>query len=321
MPTGPGILWERTSEGSAIWKKNVMTDGHSFQAQQWLSYLQDNDPDLEIDGSNNRVQIQCKFFRGEHIVKNDGKRKWTVDGMAQTQKGHPKFYEYLGCNFHRGCPVCDPTGKDDFFEKKAEFLREFGPVWYIYECQWKALLKEIEDKETKSLPHVLEKKHTDEEILSSIKDDRLFGYLIVDIMTPPELIETYKNFPPIIKKFTITDDALSPYMAERWRKRSPGLKLSRETVIQCFNATEHLIMTPLVKHYLAIGLKITKIHKIVQYQPAKALAPFVTRVTEMRLEAERSKKMTKANSAKIFGNSGYGKVYIILFIYFIFFTY
>ena len=308
MPTGPGIFWEKTTDAGKIWRKNVMTDGHSFKAQQWLTYLQDNDPDLEIAGTTQRYKIQSKFYRGEFSPKTKEKRKWTVDGMAETSAGHPKYYEFLGCHYHPGCPICDPAGKDEAFWEKVDFLRQTGVVYYIYECQWDQLLTEIEDKFTPTLPHILEDKHSDEDILRSIENDQLFGYIVCDLITPPELVEKFKNFPPVIKRMKITDELLSPYMAQQWRKRGAGAKLDRETVIQCFNASQHLLMTPLVKHYLSIGLKIPKIYKVVQYQPYRSLGPFVKHVTGMRLEAERSKKMTKANSAKVFGNSGYGKV-------------
>ena len=98
-------------------------------------------------------------------------------------------------------------------------------------------------------------------------------------------------------------------MKGQWAKKNKnGEKLKRETVVQCFEAKNHLLMTSLVKFYISIGLKITNIYQVIQYQPFKCLSPFVKHVTTMRLDAERNKKKTKANSAKTFGNSGYGKV-------------
>ena len=98
-------------------------------------------------------------------------------------------------------------------------------------------------------------------------------------------------------------------MAERFKERKPTEnKLERETVVQCFTATDHLIMTPLARLYLKMGLRITKISKVIQYVPGRPLSPFVKHVTNMRIEAERAGHMTKANSAKGVGNSGYGKV-------------
>ena len=307
LPTGPALLWERKKDSENIWRKNVMTDGHSFKAQQWLTFMQHNDPFLK--NAKGKSRIECKFFRGEKIVFKDSKQTWTVDGFANTDQGL-KFYEFLGCKFHEGCPKCDPNGHDKFFfDEKVPYLRELGIVEFIYECEWDLQLSKIKNLKTKTLPHVLEKVHTENEIIKSICEDKLFGFLVVDIETPEYLIPEHKNFPPIIKRLTITEEYLSPFMKQQWVKKNHGQeKMKRETVVQCFKAEKHLLMTSLIKFYVSIGLRITKIHKIIQYQPYKCLSPFVRHVTNMRLDAEREKKRTKANSAKTFGNSGYGKV-------------
>ena len=182
-------------------------------------------------------------------------------------------------------------------------------IKYVYECQWKKQRDEFENLETKTIPLILKPKVSDDEILESIEADELYGYLLVDIETPENLIESMSNFPPIIKRQVITNDLLSDYMKDRYQKRHPNdPNLKRETVIQCFSATNHLLLTPLVKFYIQIGLRITKIHRIVQYQSARSLAPFVKHVSSMRIEAVKAGNKTKANSAKCMGNAGYGKV-------------
>ena len=314
MPCGPGIVWERKNESGNLWTKNVMTHGHSFKAQQWLSFMQHNDRFLKK--TKGLTRIECKFFRGEKVIFKSEKATWTVDGFANTERG-VKFYEFLGCHYHPGCPKCDPNGRDDFFfDTKVEYMRKFGRVEYIYECQWDEWLPKIENRKTKSLPLVLDNNHTEADILKSICDGKLFGFISCDISTPANLIQENKNFPPIIKRLTITDEYLSPFMKGQWEKKNKnGEKLKRETVVQCFEAENHLLMTSLVKFYISIGLKITKVHKVIQYQPFKCLSPFVKHVTTMRLDAERNRKKTKANSAKTFGNSGYGKVSIYIYFF------
>ena len=82
MPTGPGIVWSRKSENS--WAKNVMVNGHSFIAQQWLTFCQHTDADL-FNKDGQRTQIQSKFFRGEvKFPKSDKSGEWEVDGFAKT---------------------------------------------------------------------------------------------------------------------------------------------------------------------------------------------------------------------------------------------
>ena len=192
---------------------------------------------------------------------------------------------------------------------------KYGDVKSIYECEWKEERKQYENMRTKKFPLILKPQSTDEEILASVVSGGLFGYLVVDIMTPEHLIESLSNFPPIIRRLEVTKDYLSEYMADRYAQKNPnGPELKRETVVQCFSAESHLLMTPLIRFYLKIGLKITKIHRVIQYQPHRALSPFVKHVTSMRIDGEKAGNKTKANSAKTFGNAGYGKVISFLSI-------
>ena len=308
MPSGPGIVWEPGSNNH--WFKKVMADSHSFEAQQWLSWIQHADENLK-NSNGSRAMIQCMYFRGEiKVPRLNGEGYWLVDGFASTENGL-RFYEYNGCHFHKGCPNCDPDGKDPKNDKKIEELEQMGEVIVIWGCQWKELLPRVQNFKTKIMPHILKNTHSMEEILESIKKDELFGYILCDISTPEHLQEEMKNFPPLIKREVITDDYLTPYMAERFRRRYKGKQLKQKTVIQCYNATNHLLLTSLVKFYLSIGLQVTKIHKVIQYRPFRSLSPFVEHVTAMRLDAEKEGKKTKANTAKTFGNAGYGKVKII----------
>ena len=64
----------------------------------------------------------------------------------------------------------------------------------------------------------------------------------------------------------------------------------------------------MAKFYLESGMRINNITKFIQFQPAKILEGFANHVTRMRIAAEYEKQPTKSLTAKIFGNSGYGKV-------------
>ena len=40
IPTSPGIYWEKKGQSDQF-RKKIMSPGHSFQAQQWLCYMQE----------------------------------------------------------------------------------------------------------------------------------------------------------------------------------------------------------------------------------------------------------------------------------------
>ena len=73
-------------------------------------------------------------------------------------------------------------------------------------------------------------------------------------------------------------------------------------------------MTPLIKFYLDLGLKVTNVSSLVQYTAGKTLGPFASKVYTMRCQATRENDESKATTAKLFGNSGYGKEGFQIFI-------
>ena len=66
-------------------------------------------------------------------------------------------------------------------------------------------------------------------------------------------------------------------------------------------------MTPLIKFYLELGLHVTNVSKFIQFTAGKSLDPFASKVYRMRCEATHQNDESKATTAKLFGNSGYGK--------------
>ena len=234
---------------------------------------------------------------------------WPVDGFAKTDRG-TKAYEFMGDAWHRACPNCEPQQTNRTWnQKRTDILNAGHQLEVIWECEWDNLLSQARNSETPLIPDILKDKQTEDDIRRGVQSGRLFGFLLCDVESPPEVIEQRKHFPPVLKREKIGFDHLTSFMREQVRREKPGLvKFERETLIQCFHAKEHLLMTPLAKYYLDNGIKITNIKKFVQYIPRRCLAPFVEHVTTMRIDAELNKMPTKGKTAKDFGNCGYGKV-------------
>ena len=91
QPTTPGVLMK--SEGQTF-KKSLMTSQTSFVAQQWLYYMQETDLVLN---NGFRIQIQHKYFRGEHVIRKATMTQgtWAVDGYFE-KNGINYYLEFLG---------------------------------------------------------------------------------------------------------------------------------------------------------------------------------------------------------------------------------
>ena len=173
------------------------------------------------------------------------------------------------------------------------------------ECAWqKFKSSQLDLPHDTALANVL---HVDDEesLLKGIADNTLFGFLKCDVSTPIELIEEYNQagflFPPVIQRATITEEMLSPYMRQRYLEEA---KQPSETVIQSYNGKQIFVMSTMVNRWLKLGMEVSNISLFVQYQPGRALAPFVKKVTEGRIAATYEKDEAKANTYKLFGNGG-----------------
>jgi hypothetical protein len=264
-----------------------------------------------MDGT--RSIIQTKYHRGEFEIPrlNSETKSWSVDGYAESDQG-VKIYEFNGDYWHSGCPYCSDGDVSSNWIDKVKDIETLGySLEVIWECQFGNLLESIQDIETPLIPDILKTNQTELDIITGIKAGRLYGYIICDVHTPDHIAETLVDFPPIIKRAVITEKHLSEYMRLRVKLEKPNLKIEdfkRETLVQCFNATNHLLLTPLANYYMKKGIIISNIQTFIQYIPVECLTPFVDLVTQMRIDAENNNLPTKGNTAKIFGNSGYGKL-------------
>ena len=114
------------------------------------------------------------------------------------------------------------------------------------------------------------------------------------------------NFPPIIAKRHAKEDILSPYMSQRFKDENK--KINQEVLIQTYRGKDLFILSDLLDFYLEIGYEIRNIRMAVQYLGENCMAPFINKVVQMRIQATNDGDDTKANTAKVMGNSSYGKL-------------
>ena len=293
-----GIHWELTN---GYFTKRIMAPGCSLEALQWLTFIQETDSRL-INSKGERLQVQHKYFRGEH---REG--QWDVDGFCQN--GHKKyFYEFLGCYFHPGCKnsECqnfDPTGVDETFKKKHEFLEKQGEVITMRGCEWKNQLKNLKSRPSPSFPDIYNIFSNEKKLLSQIEKNQIFGFIVADVTTPADVLEKILplNFPPIIHRAKIDETMLSEYMKSRCEARER--KLPQETLIQSYHAKQLMIYTPTVQFYLELGLKITNVTKFIQFLPTKPLDAFVDKITKGRINAVKDGNDSLGCAYKVIGNA------------------
>ena len=145
-----------------------------------------------------------------------------------------------------------------------------------------------------------------ETLLTRIHEDKLFGYVQCDLKVPEELRERFANFPPIFKTCDVGRENIGKFMLEYAEKNALLLKPQR-LLISSYKLNNGIVITQLLKFYLKLGLRCTKIHRLVEYTPQKCFNGFVQSVVDARREGdENPDSSVVAETMKLLGNSSYG---------------
>ena len=107
----------------------------------------------------------------------------------------------------------------------------------------------------------------------------------------------------LIPRFLATKIKLEP----DYYQKHPG-KLPEEPVLtQVFNTIDPvLLQSKVIQYYLELGCDI-QIEYFIQYKAEKCFKPFTDQVVNLRMSAKRDGNDAKGITAKLIGNSSYGK--------------
>ena len=153
------------------------------------------------------------------------------------------------------------------------------------------------------------KKQTETDILNMVKTGQLFGLVKVDIHTPPWLKPRLDEFPAIFKNSNISREDISPLM-RRYCERLNKLRKPTRSLISSHKADRILLITPLLKYYLELGLQVSKIHYVVSFPDHRpCFQEFANKVCDARRRGDQDPDSDiLANTFKLVGNSAYGKI-------------
>ena len=135
-----------------------------------------------------------------------------------------------------------------------------------------------------------------------------FGFAEVDIEVPRVLWPEFEEFPPIFINRSVPDSAvpqhMHDYLRNSGRKRFPD----QPKLLGVMSAKKVLLYAPLLQWYLTNGLKLTAVHRTIDYEPREIFTWFVKEVADNRRKGDADKdKALLAEVFKLLGNSAYGK--------------
>ena len=285
--------------------KTVLATDSSYEALLFMEHFAANSP-LLVDSKGVRQPLQHCYNGSEKTVEN-----WRVDGYSIVD-GKPVFVEFLGCHWH-GCIECGSLANDEdndevFMRRmrseklKYAHLRKLGRLVLQRECLWVERRKKIDYFET-SMPRVWSRRENHAQLLEGIKSGQLFGFAKTTVKSPRWITEAQRMtgfFYPIIPTKIM--------LKKEYYNTMIGEDLPKDPVLtQIFDTVEPILLhSKVIEFYIELGCEI-QIHEFVQYKGERCFKPFVDRVVGLRMDAKRQGNQPMNITAKLCGNSSYGK--------------
>ena len=128
-------------------------------------------------------------------------------------------------------------------------------------------------------------KWVEENDVEKMLSDGDLGYVLeVDLEYPSELHDLHNDYPLAPESVKIN----------KVNKLTPNLN----------NKTKYVLHHRNLKLYLSLGMKLTKIHRVIEFKQSKWLAPYITLNTNLRTEAKNN---FEKDFFKLMNNSVFGK--------------
>ena len=142
------------------------------------------------------------------------------------------------------------------------------------------------------------------EFIKAQEDEQEHGYFLeVDLEYPKELHDTHDTFPCAPEKVSIEKDMLSNYQMELGDNL--GVKYGGEKLCLTLNDKERYVLHYRnLKQYLELGLKLKKVHRVLEFDQSPWLKPYIELNTELRRNATCK---FDEDQAKLMNNSYFGQ--------------
>ena len=150
---------------------------------------------------------------------------------------------------------------------------------------------------------------TDQEITNlnvmEVADDAETGYFLeVDLEYPEELHDLHSDYPLAPEKMAISSDMLSPYQQSLKKELNYKPAKVEKLVPNLWNKTKYVIHYRNLKQCLSLGLKLTKVHRVLQFKQEAWLKPYIMKNTALRAAATNA---FEKDFFKLMNNSVFGK--------------
>ena len=151
----------------------------------------------------------------------------------------------------------------------------------------------------------LTKKQIDNTNLAKYEKDSNKGLILeVNLEYPKELHDHHNDYPLGPEKVKVTKDMLSDYCKNIADKYNISIGLVHKLIPNLNNKEKYVLYYRNLQLYLNLGMKLTKVHRVLEFNQSPWLKQYIDFNTEKRKNA---KKFFEKDFFKLMNNSIYGK--------------
>ena len=141
--------------------------------------------------------------------------------------------------------------------------------------------------------------------ITTVPDDAETGYFLeVDLEYSQELHDLHNDYPLAPEKMRIDPEMLSPYQQALKEDLQYKPAKVEKLVPNLWNKTKYVIHYRNLKQCLSLGLKLSKIHRVLKFKQQPWLKPYIEKNTILRAAATND---FEKNFFKLMNNSVFGK--------------
>ena len=141
--------------------------------------------------------------------------------------------------------------------------------------------------------------------VDNIPEDGSKGYILeVDLEYPEELHGAHDQYPLAPEKTLVTDDMLSSYSKDLKEKFKIGNSTVPKLIPNLHDKTMYVVHYRNLQLYLRLGLKLKKIHRVIEFNQAPLMKEYIDFNTSRRMDAKNG---FEKDFFKLMNNSVFGK--------------
>ena len=142
-------------------------------------------------------------------------------------------------------------------------------------------------------------------IMTTEFDDDIERIYEVDLEYPPELHDLHNDYPLAPEAMVVDDTMYSDYQNMVAQKINKKILATMKLVPNLQDKKNYILHGQALKLYIQLGMKLTKVHKVLQFEQSDWLQKYISFNIKLRKDAKNNK--FESNQSKLMNNSVYGK--------------